>query len=54
MALKFIDTDIRKKGGEIANLSYYLEDCLTKRGVFVTSKIIDEFAEKCLKENKKK
>ncbi|MFH0904260.1 MAG: hypothetical protein V1854_03620 [Methanobacteriota archaeon] len=53
MALKFIDTDIRKKGGEIAKLSFYLEDCLAKRDIFVTSKIMDEFAEKCLKENKK-
>lgn len=54
MTLKFMDTDIRKKGGETAKLSFFIEDCLVKRNIFVTSKIIDEFAEKCLKENKKK
>lgn len=54
MVLNFIDTDIRKKGGPIANLSFYIENCLAKRDIFITSKVIDEFAEKCLKENKRK
>ena len=54
MALSFMDTILRKKGGEIAKLSLYIENFLAKQDIFVTSKIIDEFAEKCLEENKKK
>lgn len=53
MVLNFIDTDIRKKGGEIAQLSFYIESCLAKRDIFIQSILIDEFAEKCLKENGK-
>lgn len=54
MHVKFSDTDIRRKGGEIAALIFYIEDCLAKRDIFIKSEIIDEFAEKCLQENIKK
>lgn len=53
MALKIVDTDIRKKLGEIAQLSFFIESCLAERDIFIESRIIDEFAEKCIKENRK-
>lgn len=53
MGLKFTDTDVRKELGEIAQLSFFIESCLAERDIFISSKTIDEFAEKCLKENRK-